>query len=248
MSESISVDIIIPCYNGAKFLEQSILSALNQTYQNTRVLFVDNESTDDSLSVAKRIQEKNPELVVLESPNLYEYSWQEPVSVAMKNCNGEYFTILAADDYIGPEYISKIVAIVEKTQRKIKVLQSPILGFSSQTNSRLDGLISHSYKSIDEFRMLLFKKCPVNTPTVFYSRELYDNGLIQWKSEIYKGSGDYNCYFNLTDNNIFVYPIPVWLGYHYRWHQDQSTWGMQKNFNGIDLKIKEFWKQRWNMP
>ena len=247
MEKRIAVDIIIPCYNGSKFLEQSILSALNQTYDNTKVFFVDNESTDDSLLIAKKMQKQYPQLVVLQAPNLYEYSWQEPIAVATENCKGDYFTILAADDYIDSDYIARIVSIVEKSEMKIKVLQSPILGFSSQTNNRLDGLISHSYSGLEEFRKLLFKKCPVTTPTVFYCRELYDNGLIQWKSELYKGSGDYNCYFNLTDNNIFIYPIPVWLGYHYRWHKEQSTWGMQKNFNGIDLKIKEFWKQKWGV-
>ena len=212
MEKRIAVDIIIPCYNGSKFLEQSILSALNQTYDNTKVFFVDNESTDDSLFIAKKIQKQYPQLVVLQAPNLYEYSWQEPIAVATENCKGDYFTILAADDYIDSDYIARIVSIVEKSEMKIKVLQSPILGFSSQTNNRLDGLISHSYSGLEEFRKLLFKKCPVTTPTVF-----------------------------------FIYPHQEWIGYHYRWHKEQSTWGMQKNFNGIDLKIKEFWKQKWGV-
>lgn len=239
------VSIIIPCYNSEKWIEESIMSALNQTYDNKEVIFVDNESTDNSMSIAKGIQKKYPQLIVLEAPNLYEYSWQEPVEVAMQNSCGDYFTILASDDYIDLNYVTKIINIINKSKGKIKVLQSPLLGFSSLTNANLDGFISHSYKNIQEFKNLLFQKCPVTTPTVFYSRHLYDEGLIQWKSDIYKGSGDYNCYFNLADNNIFIFPVPVWLGYYYRWHNEQSTWGMHKNFNEIDLKIREHWKQKW---
>lgn len=247
MKEHINVDIIIPCYNGSKYLEQSIRSALSQTYKNTKVYFVDNESKDDSLLIAKEMQKKHPQLSILQAPNLYEHSWQEPVSAAMREASGEYFTILAADDYISKEYIARNVNIVAKAKGKIKALQSPIHGFSSNSNNLLNGLIAHSYRNIKEFKEILFNKCPVNTPTVFYDRVLYDSGMIDWKSEIYKGSGDYNCYFNLTDNNVFIYPTPVWLGYYYRWHEGQSTWGMQKNFNEIDLKIKNFWKEKWSM-
>lgn len=245
MEDSIGIDIVIPCYNAEKYVEQSIMSALKQTYANKKVIFVDNESTDNSLKIAKNLQKENPSLVVLEAPNLYEYSWQEPVEVAMQNCSNKYFTILAADDYIEEQYIEKIMNIMKRANFKIKVLQSPLLGFTSKSGTHLDKLIQHSYKNLQEFKELLFKRCPVNTPTVFYSRELYDAGLIQWKSEIYKGSGDYNCYFNLADKNIFIYPVPIWLGYKYRWHEDQSTWGMQKNFNEIDFKIKEYWRKQW---
>ena len=50
------MSIIIPCYNAEKWIEESIMSALNQTYQNTEVIFVDNESTDGSHEIAKKIQ------------------------------------------------------------------------------------------------------------------------------------------------------------------------------------------------
>jgi len=243
--KEIKVDIIIPCFNSDKWIKESIMSALNQTYLKAQVTFVDNESTDNSLKVAKSLQKDHPQLRVFEAPNLYEYSWEEPVSEALKHCDGQYFIILAADDVLHENYVSNVINVIDKSNGKIKIMQSALMGFS-QTLDKPTGIISHSYKTIDEFKKKLFEKCPVTTPTLVYARSLYDQGYIQWDSKTYKGSGDYNCYFNLADKNIFIYPFPKWLGYYYRWHMEQSTWGMHKNFSNLDLKIKEYWKGVWS--
>ncbi len=52
--------IIIPCFNAEKWIEQCLLSALKQSYENTEVIFVDNESTDNSFEIAKEIQKNIP--------------------------------------------------------------------------------------------------------------------------------------------------------------------------------------------
>ena len=54
------ITIIIPCYNAEAWIAESIKSALLQTYENTEVIFVDNESTDNSHAIALEIQKLNP--------------------------------------------------------------------------------------------------------------------------------------------------------------------------------------------
>jgi hypothetical protein len=92
---------------------------------------------------------------------------------------------------------------------------------------------------------MLFERCPVNTPTVVYNKKLYNDGLINWQSEKWLGAIDYNLYFSLADKNYFIYPCPNWLGYYYRWHQEQSTWGMHKEERKFDIEIREFWRKKW---
>ena len=236
--------IIIPCYNAEKWIEESLKSALHQTYENVEVIVVDNESTDNSYQILKDIQMQYPTLKILTAPNLYKYAWDEPVGAALEIFTGDYFTVLGADDYISKDYVESIVQILSGNTHKIKLLQSPIMGIDSE--KRHKGLLGHSYKNISEFKERLFKDCPVTTPSVVYSRELYDEGLIQWKGEKYLGAGDYNLYFEFADKNLFIYPVPRWLGYHYRWHHEQSTWGMQREFSEVDVKIREHWKQKWS--
>ena len=177
------VSIIIPCYNSEDYIEQSLLSALNQSYEKVNVICVDNESTDNSLEVIKNVQKKFNNLIVSEAPNLYEYSWEEPVAEAMKFCDSDYFTILASDDYLEKDYVEKNIEIIKKSNGKIKVMQSPLRGFSNLKDQFFPNYIKHSYKNLNEFKELLFKKCPVTTPTVFYKKELYDNNMINWNSK-----------------------------------------------------------------
>ncbi len=240
------ISIIIPCYNAENWIEESIMSALNQTYDKTEVIFVDNESTDKSYEVAKRIQKKHNKLQVFTAPNLYRYSWEEPVNEALKHATGEYFTILGADDFITDDYIENIAKIISSAPDKIKVLQSPIRGIRETIDNPM-GELRHDYKSMQELKQLLFSKCPVTTPTVVYKKQLYDEGIVRWNSENYLGAVDYELYFNIVDNDIFIYPYPSWLGYYYRWHKDQATWGMHKETVNYDEKIKQHWREKWNL-
>jgi glycosyltransferase involved in cell wall biosynthesis len=240
------VSIIIPCYNAEKWIKESLLSALTQTHGNKEVIFVDNESTDNSLDVAKEVQESFPELLIYSAPNIYKYSWEEPVERALEEASGEYFTILGADDYIAPNYVENIVNILSAGRGKIKVLQTPLRGVQSDTGN-LVGDIKHEYKNLEQFKSLLFERCPVTTPTVVYEKKLHDAGIIRWDSKQFLGAVDYELYFNIAHHNIFIYPYPRWCGYYYRWHKDQATWGMRKEIKDYDSLIKNVWKKRWKL-
>jgi glycosyltransferase involved in cell wall biosynthesis len=236
--------VIIPCYNSQNFLERCIESAAIQTYENTEVIVVDNESSDSSFEIAKRMQSRFPNIKVDTAPNIYKYSYQEPVEKALEISTGDYFTILGSDDFIDKDYISKICSIIESSNNKILALQSPILGVNNNA-SQHTGFLGHSYNSIDEFKQLLFTKCPVTTPSIVLSKSLYDTGIVRWNSAEYLGACDYEMYFNIAHNDIFIYPVKEWLGYYYRWHESQSTWGMHSTGINFDNIIKEKWRQEW---
>ena len=82
-SNNPKISIIIPCYNSEKWIEKSVKSALNQNGEFAEVIVVDNESTDNSLQIIKNIQKENKRLIVSTAPNLYKYSWTEPVEEAL---------------------------------------------------------------------------------------------------------------------------------------------------------------------
>jgi len=240
------VTIIIPCYNAEKWIEKSISSACEQSYENIEVIFCDNESTDKSLDIARQLkQTKYPQLIVETAPNIYKYSWEEPVNKALSVSTGDYFTMLGADDYIDKEYVKNFMKFILAAPDKIMLLQSAIRGVDKGENYAGD--LIHSYKSLSEFKNLLFQKCPVNTPTVVYNKKLYYDCLIDWQSDKWLGAVDYNLYFSLADKNLFIYPANMWLGYYYRWHEGQSTWGMQREERKFDIEIKNYWRKKWKL-
>ena len=48
------VSVIVPCYNGAEFLEEALRSVLAQSYSEVEVLVVEDGSTDNSAEIARR--------------------------------------------------------------------------------------------------------------------------------------------------------------------------------------------------
>ena len=51
------ISVIINCYNGEKYLRETIDSVLNQSYQNWEIVFWDNNSTDQSANILKSYKE-----------------------------------------------------------------------------------------------------------------------------------------------------------------------------------------------
>lgn len=241
MDNKPKVTIVIPCYNSEKWIEQSVRTALDQDYGNVEVIFVDNESTDSSVDIVSKIQ--SDKLIMSSAPNIYPHSWTEPVDEALSISTGEYFTILGSDDYIASDYITKNMHIILK-ESKIKLLQSKIRCIKHDSGL-IVGEISHNYSSLSEFKNMLFRKSPVTTPSVFYKKELYQDGLLRWNSEEFLGAADYDLYFNLADKGYFIYPFPKWLGYYYRIHEEQATWGMHSELTNYDKLIQEKWRVKW---
>jgi len=239
------MSIIIPCYNAERWLRQCVSSAMNQTYKNVEVILVDNESKDNSLAFARELQSEFPSLIVDTAPNIYKYSYQEPVEKALSISTGDYFTILGSDDFIHPNYVENIFKVIEALGvEKVLALQSPILGVDHLAQNPT-GLLGHSYSSIEEFKSMLFQKCPVTTPSVVFSKKMYDEKIVRWNSQDFLGASDYEMYFNVADHNIFIYPVDQWLGYYYRWHENQSTWGMHSTGINFDEKIRNIWRGKW---
>ena len=93
----------------------------------------------------------------------------------------------------------------------------------------------------------MLERCVVATPSVVYSRKLYKQGLVKWDSENYLGASDYELYFNLLDNDIYIHPNNEWLGYYYRWHEKQATWGMQRQPVNYDFMLQNKWRSKWGL-
>lgn len=92
----VTVSIIIPCYNYARFLGQAIESALAQTIPS-EVIVVDDGSTDNSAEVARRypvylIDQKN------QGPG-------KTFNHGVAASHGKYFLLLSADDLVHPRFI-----------------------------------------------------------------------------------------------------------------------------------------------
>lgn len=239
------VSIIIPCYNAEKWIKNTLLSALHQDYSNIEVIYVDNESTDNSMKIAAAIQKEYPNLIIEQEDNIYPNCWDEPRRKGFQIATGDYFFTLAADDFYEKDYVSNCMRYISAAPDRIKVFQSALKSVSSDHPGPM-GIINHTYNSIQEFKNLCMHTCPVTSPTVVYRRDLYDSGALSTFPEKYSGAADYDLYCRLADASIFIYPAGRWLGYNYRWHPEQATWDMHKDPVNYDKSIQDYWGQQWN--
>jgi glycosyltransferase involved in cell wall biosynthesis len=108
------VRIIIVCYNQEKYLRQAIESVIDQDYQYKEICFVDDCSTDDSISIAEEYADKYSEIVIHHNEN--NLGLADNYKQALHLPTSAYLTVvLDSDDYYSDnKFISKAVDLFEK--------------------------------------------------------------------------------------------------------------------------------------
>ncbi len=92
MSDDLKISVIMPVYNGEKYLKEAIDSVLNQSYKSFETILIDDGSNDSTAEIAKTYKE---DLIYLYQENAgIAASRNRGISLA----KGEYITFLDADD------------------------------------------------------------------------------------------------------------------------------------------------------
>lgn len=96
------ISIIIPVYNGEKYIERCIKSVINQTYSNIEIILINDGSTDNTLNIIKKYMNKEKRIILIDKLN-------EGVSAArnqgIKKATGKYICFCDADDMYDEKYI-----------------------------------------------------------------------------------------------------------------------------------------------
>ncbi|MFZ1706733.1 MAG: glycosyltransferase family A protein [Candidatus Nanogingivalis sp.] len=102
------VSIVITNYNYGQYLKKSIDSALNQSYKNIEIIIIDDCSSDNSLVVLEQYSKLKKINIIKHKKNKgIVYSRNE----ALKVSNGEYLSMLDADDFMESNYIENMLNI-----------------------------------------------------------------------------------------------------------------------------------------
>ena len=108
------VSIIMPNYNGAQFLAQSIESVLAQTFENWALIIVDDVSSDNSCQIIGEYIKKDSriELIKLEKNSGPAIAR----NCAIKEAQGRYIAFLDSDDLWHPEKLSKQISFMQENE------------------------------------------------------------------------------------------------------------------------------------
>lgn len=107
------VSVVIPCYNYGRFLGTCVRSVLSQQGVRTRILIIDDASTDDSARVATTLAEEHPEVEVRVHPRNRGHiaTYNEGL---LEWATGDYVTLLSADDELCDGSLARSVRLMEE--------------------------------------------------------------------------------------------------------------------------------------
>lgn len=105
------VSIILPSYNGERFLKDSIDSVINQTYSNWELIIINDCSTDNTLNIANEYAQKDSRIKVISN----EHNLKLPASlnVGFRNASGEYYTWTSDDNMYKPKALETMVEYLD---------------------------------------------------------------------------------------------------------------------------------------
>src|SRR5208283_1185475 len=96
------ISVIIPSYNHSSYLQRRIQSILQQTLQDFEIIFLDDASTDNSVSIARDLlpRDRTRFFVNKRNTRIPCRQWNKGVAAA----SGEFIWIAESDDFAAPTF------------------------------------------------------------------------------------------------------------------------------------------------
>lgn len=116
------ISIVVPVYNGERYLRECVDSIRNQDYENIEIIIVNDGSSDNSIKVANELADIDKRVKVINQEN-------SGVSAArnngIDNASGEYISFIDVDDFICKDYISYFYNLILENNAEIALTPQP---------------------------------------------------------------------------------------------------------------------------
>jgi len=228
--------IILCTYNGAKFLEKTLNSILNQTYKKFEIIIVDDNSSDNTKSILYQYSEIK---FVKIHYNLKNYGLGFCRNYAISLSSGDWITFLDQDDLYDKSRLTKIYNLIDQNKK--------INFFFHDTNyiDETDQIVSsHLFKYNLPFPKIDKK---ISTTLLLKYGSFIDSEAIAFKRNIFEIVGKFDESFTyLCDYDFF---LKVSFIYPFFYSKDKlSSWRIHKdqqqktNKNQKKERIRLFYK------
>lgn len=158
------VSVVTPCYNHARWLEETIESVLGQDYPNVEYLIVDDGSTDGSVEIVKRYEDR-----VAWWTSQANAGQVAALNRGFARSTGQLLTWINSDDTLLPGALSRLVAEFERDPELVLVYGDSLY---TDEDSRRTGYLPSRPWDVPE--MLRTFECHVVQPSSLFSRRGWD--------------------------------------------------------------------------
>jgi len=155
------ISIITPSYNQVSYLEETILSVLNQNYPNLEYIIIDGGSNDNSVEIIKK-HESLLSYWISEKDKGQSHA----INKGLRKATGEIVAWLNSDDMYLPEILQNVAALFEK-HPEIDIVYGDVINFYPNGKEE--------YYHVKEFEPVDFlSRISIHQPAVFWRRSLHE--------------------------------------------------------------------------
>jgi glycosyltransferase involved in cell wall biosynthesis len=207
------ISVILPCYNGGKYLSEAISSILKQTHKNIELIIINDGSKDDSLAVINSYAQQDQRIRVVSRENRgLVRSLNEGISLA----TGEYIARMDQDDISLAHRLEKQLAYMES--KNLDLVGAAVLRFKSGEEKTKPKYYPTAH---DELATSIITLGPSFAhPTVLARRQVFDS--FQYDPR-YEYAEDYALWLKITLSHKFRLGNVNEILLHYRRHETQMT-------------------------
>lgn len=196
------VSIIMPSYNCSDYIEETINSVLAQTYVNWELIIVDDCSSDDTLEILKKVQDKDNRIIV------HQLEVNSGAAVArnkaLEKAQGEYIAFLDSDDLWSP---NKLELQINFMKNNNYIFTCTFYDKINENGASLNNIISYKFKA--DYNDVL-KNCPGNSTVIYNATAIEEKKYIT----PIKKRNDYLMWLNLMKKVDYLYCLEEVLSSH----------------------------------
>lgn len=205
------ISIIINCFNGEKFLRETIDSVVNQTYTNWEIIFWDNQSTDSTAEIVQSY--KDNRIRYFYAPNHTPLG--EARNLAMKEAKGDYIGFLDADDVWTYSFLETYANYANQNPAA-----SLIYSKYKAVFKELKWYSNNRQKAVEIPVDVFVKHYDVGMSSAIFKREIIENFQIKFDNR-FSLIEDYDFFIRIgVTGNILSIPEPLMI---YRYHEDNLS-------------------------
>jgi glycosyltransferase involved in cell wall biosynthesis len=223
------ISVVMPVYNSAKYLRESIESILNQTFRAFEFIIVDDGSVDNSISIIKSYNDSR--IVFIQKPS--NSGIADTFNIGIAAAKGKYIARMDSDD----------ISVANRLQLQVKYMEDhpDVLALGGAYVFMDTGIQFNPPLTYDEVKICSIIDMPVANPTIFIRRDIFS--AHNWfYDKTFEPAEDFEMVIRFVDMGKVENLSQVLL--NYRTHANQSTAiKIQNQINAVErIRINQLHK------
>ena len=208
MNNNPIISVVMPVYNGEKYLDESIQSILNQTYKDFELIIINDGSADNSLEIIEKYKQLDKRIVVISRENK---GLIKSLNEAIEQSKGSYIARMDADDISLPTRFEEQLKFMK--DEKLDMCGSWVEPFENDKSFDI-------WKYPENHNNISFRLFFVSSfahPSVMFKSDVFK--VLKYENEV---AEDYRLWCDMVINGFKLGNIQKVL-LKYRFHENQIT-------------------------